>query len=39
MEFTPRELCMLFPLNNINSVYVKISRMNKKLKEAEEKPA
>ena len=38
MGFTPRELCMLFSLNNINSVYVKISRMNKKLKEAEEKP-
>lgn len=38
MGFTPRELCMLFSLNNINSVYVKMSRMNKRLKEAEEEP-
>ncbi len=36
MGFTPRELCMLFSLNNINSVYVKMSRMNKRLKEAAE---
>ncbi len=36
MGFTPRELCMLFSLNNINSVYVKMSRMNKRLKEATE---
>lgn len=35
MGFTPRELCMLFSLNNINSVYVKISRMNKRIKEHE----
>lgn len=34
MGFTPRELCVIFSLNNINSVYVKISRMNKRLKES-----
>ena len=29
--FTPRELCIIFELNNINSVYVKCHRINKKL--------
>ena len=38
MGFTPRELYLLFSLNNINSVYVKISRMNKRLKESGEAP-
>lgn len=27
--FTPRELCIIFELNNINSVYVKCHRINK----------
>lgn len=29
--FTPRELCVIFGLNNLNSVYVKYHRMNKRL--------
>lgn len=29
--FSPRELCIIFELNNLNSVYVKCHRINKKL--------
>lgn len=29
--FSPRELCVIFELNNLNSVYVKCHRINKKL--------
>lgn len=29
--FTPKQLCLLFQLNNLNSVYVKCCRINKKL--------
>lgn len=29
--FTPRELCVIFELNNLNSVYVKCHRIKKKL--------
>lgn len=31
MGFTAKELCLLFELNNINSVYVKCHRIKKKL--------
>lgn len=30
--FSPRELCVIFGLNNLNSVYVKYHRMNKRLR-------
>lgn len=30
--FSTKELCVLFELNNLNSVYVKCCRMNKKMK-------
>lgn len=33
--FTARELCVIFGLNNMNSVYVKCSRINKKLNKEE----
>ena len=33
--FTYKELCILFELNNLNSVYVKCHRINKKLNDTE----
>lgn len=34
--FTPKQLCLMFQLNNLNSVYVKCCRINKKLHPQEE---
>lgn len=34
--FTPKQLCLLFGLNNMNAVYVKCCRINKKLHPQEE---
>lgn len=37
--FTPRELCVLFELNYLNTVYVKCHRMNKKLRQDPSQPS
>lgn len=34
--FSARELCVIFALNNMNAVYVKYNRLNKKLNKEEE---